>query len=84
DVPDPAEGGTLDVAVFEKYLAALAVSVAADEVQQVTLFQDRDRAGAVRYGATLTYHSGAAIFLNVLRAGGTRHEDFVPPATVNA
>ncbi|MGW2520557.1 hypothetical protein ACWC09_26780, partial [Streptomyces sp. NPDC001617] len=31
DVPDPAEGGTLDVAVFEKYLAALAVSVAADE-----------------------------------------------------
>jgi len=84
DAPDPAESGTLDVAVFEKYLAALAVSVAADEVRSVALYQDRETPGAVRYGATLTFHSGAAIYLYVLTAGSARHEAFAPPATVNA
>lgn len=84
DAPDPAESGTLDVAVFEKYLAALAVNAAADEVQSVAPYQDRDTPGAVRYGTTLTFHTGAAVYLYVLTAGSTRHEYFTPPATVNA
>lgn len=84
DAPDPAESGKLDVAAFERYLGALAVGVAADETAKLALFQDRDTPGAVRYGAALTYHSGAAIFLYVLSAGSARHEDFAPPATVNA
>jgi hypothetical protein len=84
DVPDPAETGRLDLTVFERYLAALAVNAAADETSSVTMYQDRDAPGAVRYGATLAYHSGAAIYLYVLTAGTARHEDFAPPATVNA
>lgn len=84
NVPDPAESGALDVAVFEEYLAALAVNAAADEVQSVDRYHDREEPKAVRYGATLTYHSGAAIYLYVLTAGSTRHEYFAPPATVNA
>jgi hypothetical protein len=84
DIPDPASGNKLDVAAVEKYLAALAVSVAADETSSVACYQDRDTPGAIRYGATLTYHNGAAIFLYVFSAGGSRHEDFAPPAMVNA
>jgi hypothetical protein len=84
DVPDPAESGKLDLAVFERYLAGLAVAATPDEVRSVALYQERDKPGAVRYGLTITYHSGAVIFLYVLTAGRARHEDFVPPATVNA
>ncbi|MFF4527028.1 hypothetical protein [Streptomyces bluensis] len=82
--PDPIENGALDLAVFERYLASLAVAAAPDEVKTVTLFQQRGDAGAVRYGATFTYHSGGAVFLNVLSAGRARHEDFAPPATVSS
>lgn len=84
DVPDPASGSKLDLAAVEKYLAALAVSVTADEISNVALYQDRDTPGAVRYGATLTYHNGAAIYLYVYSAGSARHEDFAPPAMANA
>ncbi|MER6350703.1 hypothetical protein ABT186_02305 [Streptomyces sp. NPDC001634] len=84
DAPDPAETGRVDLALFERYLASLAVSVAANETSSVALYQDRKEPGAVRYGATLSYHNGAAIFLYVLSAGSSRHEDFAPPATVNA
>lgn len=83
-IPDPVSGGKLDLAAVEKYLAGLAVSAAGDEVQRVDLYQDREEPGAVRYGATITFHSGAAVFLYVLSAGSARHEDFAPPATVNA
>lgn len=83
-VPDPVDGGKLDLAKLEQYLAGLAVSVAPEETASVALYQDRDEPGAVRYGATLSYHNGAAIYLYVLSAGSSRHEDFVPPALVNA
>lgn len=82
--PDPIQGGKLDLARVERYLAALAVTAAPDEVSRVRLYQEREQPGAVRYGATLTFHNGAAVFLYVLSAGGARHEDFAPPATVNA
>lgn len=81
--PDPTDNGKLDLAALEQYLAGLAVAAAPSEVESVTLYQDRGP-GAVRYGATLTYHSGAAIYLYVLSAGTARHEDFAPPATVSA
>ena len=84
DAPEPAEGGKLDLAAFERYLVALAVGVAADETDSVALYQNRESPGAVRYGATLRYHNGAAIYLYVLAAGGARHEDFAPPAKVGA
>lgn len=83
-IPDPVEGGKLDLAKVEQYLAGLAVSVAPAETASVALYQNREQPGAVRYGATLTYHNGAAIFLNVLSAGSSRHEDFAPPALVSA
>lgn len=82
--PDPTQGGTLDLTKLERYLASLAVAAAPAEIQKVTLFQDRGDSGAVRFGATFTYHSGAAVFLYVLSAGTARHTDFAPPATVNA
>ena len=82
-IPDPVEGGKLDLAKLEQYLAGLAVSVAPEETASVALYQDRDKPGAVRYGATLAYHNGAAIYLYVLSAGSSRHEDFVPPALVS-
>lgn len=84
EVPDPVQGGKLDLAALEKYLAGLAVRVAPEETAGVVLYQDRDEPGAVRYGVTLTYHNGAAIYLYVLSAGSSRHSDFAPPATVNA
>jgi len=84
NIPDPTVNGKLDLAAVEKYLAGLAVAATPDEVQSVALYQDREAPGAVRYGATLTYHSGAAIFLYILSAGSARHEDFAPPATVSA
>lgn len=83
-IPDPVEGGKLDLAKLEQYLAGLAVSAAPEETASVALYQERDEPGAIRYGATFTYHSGAAVFLYVLSAGSSRHSDFVPPATVNA
>ncbi|MFB0617278.1 hypothetical protein [Streptomyces sp. AGS-58] len=83
-VPDPAETGTLDLETFERYLAGLVVGAAPEEVRTVTLYRDRDAPGAVRYGATITYHDGAATFLYVLSAGDKRHEDFGPPAKVGA
>lgn len=83
-VPDPVEGGTLDLAKVEQYLAGLAAAVAPAETASVTLYQNRAEPGSIRYGATLTFHNGAAIYLYVLSAGNARHEDFVPPATVNA
>lgn len=83
-IPDPVEGGKLDLVKLEQYLTGLAVSAAPAETASVALYQQRDKPGAVRYGATITYHSGAAIFLYILSAGNSRHEDFVPPATVNA
>lgn len=82
-IPDPVEGGKLDLAKVEQYLAGLAVSVAPAETARVALYQDREHPGAVRYGATLTYHNGAAIFLYVFSAGSSRHEDFAPPALVS-
>ncbi|MFF1284316.1 hypothetical protein ACFVY4_26690 [Streptomyces sp. NPDC058299] len=84
DTPDPTEGGHLDLALFERYIAGLAVAAAPEEIRTVALYQDRDKPGGVRYGATITFHSGAAIFVYVLSAGNRRHEDFAPPATVNA
>lgn len=84
DSPDPTETGKLDLALFERYLTALAVSVAADETSSATLYGHRKEPGAIRYGATLTYRNGAAIFLYVYSAGSSRHEDFAPPATVDA
>ena len=84
DTPDPAESGKLDLALFERYLTALAVSVAADETSSAATYQARKEPGAIRYGATLTYHNGAAIYLYVYSAGSNRHEDFAPPAMVNA
>lgn len=83
-IPDPAEGRGLDLAVFEKYLAGLVVAAAAEEVADVALYQDRSEPGAISYGATITFHSGAAVFLYVLSAGSSRHTAFEPPATVNA
>ena len=82
--PNPTESGSLDLAVFEQYLAGLIVAAASDEIKNIALYQDRDTPGAVRYGLTITYHSGAATFLYVLSAGATRHEEFAPPATVSA
>jgi hypothetical protein len=84
DCPDPAETGKLDLALFERYLTALAVSVAADETSSVALYGHRKEPGAIRYGATLTYRNSAAIFLYVYSAGTARHEDFAPPVTVGA
>ena len=84
DVPDPAESGKLDLALFERYLAGLAVAATPDEIANVKLYQDRDNPGAVHYGMTITYNNGAVIFLYVLSAGSSRHEDFAPPALVNA
>lgn len=84
DIPDLTPGGKLQLAAVEKYLAALAVQAAGAEIKNVALYQDRDTPGAVRYGATFTFHSGAAIYLYVLSAGSARHDDFAPPATVNA
>lgn len=52
--PNPIENRGLDLAVFERYLASVAVAVAPDEVKGVALYQERGDAGAVRYGATLT------------------------------
>ena len=83
-IPDPVNGGKLDLANLEQYLAGLAVNAAPAETASVALYQQRDEPGGVRYGATITYHSGAMIFLYVLSAGSNRHEDFAPPATVNA
>lgn len=83
-IPDPLTGGGLDLAAVEKYLTGLAVAAAPAEVRHVALYQDRPEPGAVRYGATLTFHSGAAIFLYVHSAGTARHTDFQPPATVTA
>jgi hypothetical protein len=82
-IPDPVDGGKLDLAKVEQYLAGLAVSVAPEETASVALYQDRKKPGAVHYGATLTYHNGAAIFLYILSAGSSRHEDFTPPALVS-
>ena len=84
NTPDPAENGTLDLTTFEQYIAGLVTAAAPDEIKTVSLYQDRETPGAVRYGATITYHSGAATFLYVLSAGTTRHEDFTPPAKVSA
>lgn len=83
-VPDPAEGGSLDLAVLEKYLTGLIIKAAPEEIQDVRLYQQRDTPGSITYGATITYHSGAVTFLYVFSAGSTRHEDFVPPAKVSA
>lgn len=82
-IPDPVEGGKLDLAKLEQYLAGLAVSAAPEETASVALYQQRDKPGAVRYGATISYHNGAAVFLYVLSAGSSRHEDFAPPALVS-
>lgn len=84
DSADPIRGGQIDLAALERYVAALAVTAAAAEVKSFALYQDRDQPGAVRYGATFAFHSGAAIFLYVLGAGRDDHKDFAPPATVNA
>lgn len=83
DTPDPAESGKLDLAAFERYVASLAVAATPDEISSVSLYQDRDQS-AVRYGLTISYHNGAAIYLYVLSAGSSRHEDFAPPAMVSA
>ena len=84
DVPDPATGSSLDLTAVEKYLVGLVVRAAGAEIKDVILYQDRDAPGAVRYGATFAFHNGAAVFLYILSAGSSRHEDFTPPATVNA
>ncbi|MFE4420471.1 hypothetical protein [Streptomyces sp. NPDC056817] len=83
-IPDPVEGGKLDLARLEQYLAGLAVAATPEEVESISLYQDRDAPGAVRYGATITYNNTAMIYLYVLSAGSSRHVDFVPPATVHA
>lgn len=77
-------GAVLELAAVERYLAGLAVAAAPEEIAAVHLYQDREKPGAVRYGATFTFHSGAAIFLYVLSAGSSRHTDYVPRATVSA
>lgn len=82
--PDPIENGQLNLAHLERYLASLAVAAAPDEVKAVKLYQEHGGTGAIPYGATFTYHSGAAIFLNVFSAGTSRHADFAPPETVKA
>ncbi|MBL3664570.1 hypothetical protein JL475_00720 [Streptomyces sp. M2CJ-2] len=83
-IPDPTDGRSLSLAALEQYLVGLAVAAAPAETASVRLYQDRDTPGAVRYGATITYHNGATIYLYILSAGSSRHEDFTPPATVNA
>lgn len=83
-IPDPVEGSKLDLAKLEQYLASLAVSAAPAETASVALYQDRDRPGAIRYGATFTYHNGETVYLYVFSAGSSRHEDFAPPALVSA
>ncbi|MFJ6560001.1 hypothetical protein ACIQMV_08985 [Streptomyces sp. NPDC091412] len=83
-IPDPVEGGKLDLARLEQYIAGLAVAATPEEIESISLYQDRDTPGAVRYGATITYNNTAMIYLYVLSAGSSRHADFVPPATVNA
>lgn len=79
-IPDPAEGGKLDLAVLEQYLAGLVVATVPAEIAKVSLYQNRPAPGAVHYGLTVTYHSGAATFVYVLSAGSSRHADFEPPA----
>ncbi|MFB7738238.1 hypothetical protein ACFC08_28395 [Streptomyces sp. NPDC056112] len=80
--PDPVEGGKLSLARLEQYLAGLAVAAAPEETASISLYQDRDTPGAVRYGATITYNNGAMAFLYVLSAGNSRHTDFAPPASI--
>lgn len=83
-IPDPTEGGKLDLAALEQYVAGLVVAAAPEEIAKVGLYQNRPAPGAVHYGLTVTYHSGAATFVYVLSAGASRHADFEPPALVGA
>lgn len=83
-IPDPVEGGKLDLAVLEQYVAGLVVAAVPAEIAEVGLYQNRPTPGAVHYGLTVTYYSGAATFVYVLSAGASRHADFEPPALVGA
>ncbi|MFI9598969.1 hypothetical protein ACIHCX_03640 [Streptomyces sp. NPDC052043] len=80
-IPDPVEGGKLDLARLEQYLAGLAIAATPREIASIRQYQDRETPGAVRYGATITYNNTAVIYLYVLTAGSNRHSDFAPPAT---
>ncbi len=53
--PDSLEG-------LEQYLAALAVYAAPDEIASVGLYHAREKPGAVKYGFTVNFHDGSAIF----------------------
>lgn len=54
-----------DLPTAEQYLAALCVAAAADEIKDVTLYSQRSKTQAIPYGATFTFHSGAAIFMYI-------------------
>lgn len=49
----------------ERYLAALIIDIAPDEVRSVHLYSDRDKPGAIKHGATFAFHDGSKIFLYV-------------------
>jgi hypothetical protein len=49
----------------EQYLAALIIDVVPHEIASVSLYHLRAKRGAIRYGFTVDFHDGSAIFCYV-------------------
>lgn len=64
-VPSLPASGPIPTATLEEWLTALMTNAGSPEVATVERYSTADKPGAVRYGATITFHSGAAVFLYV-------------------
>ena len=53
------------LADVERYLAPLAVDIAPQEVASVSLYSVREKPQAVKYGFTVNFHDGSAIFVYI-------------------
>ena len=63
--PLPRARNPVNLTMLEGYLTALAVDAAPDEVASADRFTTRPKPGAIKYGATFTFHDGSAIFMYI-------------------
>lgn len=63
DVPVLPVDGPVETPVVEAYLEALLVNAPGGEISAVDRYSQRAKVGAVPYGMTLSFYSGARIFL---------------------